>query len=227
MHPISSAVRRYSNLISFVLLAIFALIALQGTQAQLVIQTPAELGIEAQVEEMLKTHSKDASFPQFDMVGTQDIEGTPGSPRLAECLTVERRLSLFYEYARDIGPVMKRIMSPTATTTLLVPVNQAIIALPHKPHQDSVDNVEISDVRAKSNVERFVKAHSLATTITWPIDESSSGASYDSMLGEGHKVSFRLDGNGDVRVDPGDVKVLAMKDASNGRIVYLDGIIEY
>jgi hypothetical protein len=32
------------------------------------------------------------------------------------------------------------------------------------------------------------------------------------MLGEGHKVSFRLDGNGDVRVDPGDVKVLAMKD---------------
>lgn len=160
MHPISSAVRRYSNLISFVLLAIFALSALQGTQAQLVIQTPAELGIEAQVEEMLKTYSKDPSFPQFDMVGTQDVEGTPGSPRLAECLTVERRLSLFYEYARDIGPVvsqrrttasvllecirrrfaadvaalqMKRIMSPTATTTLLVPVNQAIIALPHKP----------------------------------------------------------------------------------------------
>lgn len=28
---------------------------------------------------------------------------------------------------------MKRIVSPTEKTTLLVPVNQAIIALPHKP----------------------------------------------------------------------------------------------
>ncbi|KAJ9103990.1 hypothetical protein QFC21_002453 [Naganishia friedmannii] len=227
MQPISFAIRRYSNLFSLVLLGIVALIGFQSAQAQLVIQTPAELGIEAQVEEMLKAYSKDPSFPQFDMVGTQDVGGTPGSPGLADCLTVERRLSLFYEYARDIGPVMKRIMSPTYRTTLLVPVNQAIIALPHKPHQDTVDNVEISDVRAKSNVERFVKAHSLATTITWPIDESSSGASYDSMLGDGHKVSFRLNGNGDVRVDPGDIKVLAMKDASNGRILYLDGIIQY
>lgn len=48
----------------------------------------------------------------------------------------------------------------------------------------------------------------------WPIDESSNGVSYDSMLGEGHKVSFRVDGKGDIRVDPGDIKVLAMKDVS-------------
>lgn len=106
MQLISLTTRRYSNLFPFALLVIVALIGLQATQAQLVIQTPAKLGIEAQVEEMLKSSSKDPSFPQFDMVGTQDVEATPGSPRLAECLTVERKLSLFYEYARDIGPVV-------------------------------------------------------------------------------------------------------------------------
>jgi hypothetical protein len=33
------------------------------------------------------------------------------------------------------------------------------------------------------------------------------------MLGDGHTVSFRLVGD-EVRVDPGDVKVLAMKEVS-------------
>lgn len=33
------------------------------------------------------------------------------------------------------------------------------------------------------------------------------------MLGEGHHVNFRLVGD-EVRVDPGDVKVLAMKEVS-------------
>lgn len=76
---------------------------------------------------------------------------------------------------------MKRIVSPTLTTTLLVPVNQAIIALPHKPqvsfatttesstpdpdihrHQDTLDTVHVSEAKVKNNVERFVKAHTLA-----------------------------------------------------------------
>ncbi|KAI5449504.1 hypothetical protein NCC49_004648 [Naganishia albida] len=169
--------------------------------------------------------TEDHSFPQFDMVGAQDFEGTPGSPRLAECLTVERKLSLFYEYAREVGPVMKRIVSPTLKTTLLVPVNQAIIALPHKPHQDTLDTVHVSEAKVKNNVERFVKAHTLASSIPWPID-GAKPASYESMLGEGHHVNFRLVGD-EVRVDPGDVKVLAMKEASNGRVIYLDGTIQY
>ncbi|KAJ9117981.1 hypothetical protein QFC20_000262 [Naganishia adeliensis] len=191
------------------LLAI-TLLLLALARAQLIIQTPSELGINTdKLEEMLT--AKDPSFPQFDMVGAQDTQGTPGSPRLAECLTVERKLSLFYEYAREVGPVMKRIVSPTEKTTLLVPVNQAIIALPHKPHQDTLDTVHVSEVKVKNNVERFVKAHTLATTIPWP-PASTSPASYESMLGGGHRVSFRLVGD-EVRVDPGDVKVLAMKEA--------------
>ena len=87
------------------LLAI-ALLLLGLVRAQLIIQTPSELGIDTdQLEQMLT--AKDPSFPQFDMVGAQDTEGTPGSPRLAECLTVERKLSLFYEYAREVGSVVR------------------------------------------------------------------------------------------------------------------------
>lgn len=90
------------------LLPLFAisLLLLGLVRAQLVIQTPSELGIgEDKLESMIHT-TEDHSFPQFDMVGAQDSEGTPGSPRLAECLTVERKLSLFYEYAREVGPVV-------------------------------------------------------------------------------------------------------------------------
>lgn len=65
------------------------------------------------------------------------------------------------------------------------------------------------------------------------------------MLGPDHRITFRRDGE-DVRVDPGDVKVLGMKEvsllasfcypshrtdnswqASNGRVVYLDGTVQY
>jgi hypothetical protein len=86
------------------LLAILLLLSL--VRAQLVIQTPSELGITEEKLESMLTAAQDHSFPQFDMVGAQDTEGTPGSPRLTECLTVERKLSLFYEYAREVGPVV-------------------------------------------------------------------------------------------------------------------------
>lgn len=100
---------RHLPLLAFALLLLIAVIGVQNTQAQLIIQTPAELGInEAEIEAMLETAPQDPSFPQFDMVGAQDTQGTPGSPRLAECLTVERKLSLFYEYAREVGPVVSR-----------------------------------------------------------------------------------------------------------------------
>jgi hypothetical protein len=96
-------------------------------------------------------------------------------------------------------------------------------------HQDTLDTVHVSEAKVKTNVERFVKAHTLAvripppkhtpnssqasqTSIPWPVDSANS-ASYESMLGEGHRVSFRLVGE-EVRVDPGDVKVLAMKEVS-------------
>ena len=64
------------------------------------------------------------------------------------------------------------------------------------------------------------------------------------MLGGDHRITFRRERD-EVRVDPGNVKVLAMKEvsslpsvpcaepdfcgrkASNGRIVYLDGTVQY
>lgn len=82
-------------------------------------------------------------------------------------------------------------------------------------------------------------------SIPWPVD-ASSPVTYANMLDT--KITFRRDGD-EVRVDPGDVKVLAMKEvslpflslfsvrvgadtlvrlkASNGRIIYLDGTLKY
>ncbi|GHJ84056.1 hypothetical protein NliqN6_0458 [Naganishia liquefaciens] len=185
-------------------------------RSQLVIQSPHDVAFNPSNPQQ---HAHDMTAPSYDQA-----PASPG-PKLTECLTVERKLSLFYEYVREVAPVMKRIMSSTEQTTLLVPVNQAIIALPHKPHQDPADAISVSEAGAKSNAERFVMAHTVTTTIPWPIDVSRP-ITYPSMLGPHHRITFRREGD-DVRVDPGNVKVLAMKEASNGRVVYLDGTVPY
>jgi hypothetical protein len=101
---------------------------------------------------------------------------------------------------------MKRIMSETKKTTLLVPVNQAIIALPHKPyvrnpslpvlhtfpdrffstdrHQDAEGSIEITDFKARSNADRFVMAHTLPVrppSFTAPTNELTHPADFNSL----------------------------------------------
>lgn len=155
----------------------------------------------------------------------------PSMPSLTDCLTVEKSLSLFYEYARELTDVMQRIQSSSIKSTLLVPIDKAIIALPRKPHQDPISqtpNIDPStytqsDNSINANVQRFVTAHIIAEEIIEP----ELGKSYDTLLG-GHPVIFKRDDNtGEMTVDPGNVKVLKSLPAANGRIFYLDGALKY
>lgn len=100
-HPIAQRIMpRFTILISIT----FLLLALTA-RSQLILQTPEQL---AQIQETLNA---DPSFPHFDMTGPSDGGPTTGGPKLTECLTVERKLSLFYEYLREVTPVVSPLTS--------------------------------------------------------------------------------------------------------------------
>ena len=54
-------------------------------------------------------------------------------PCLADLLTIESSASIFYSYARETE-LSKLFTDKDAHTTLLVPTNKAVIALPRKPY---------------------------------------------------------------------------------------------
>jgi uncharacterized surface protein with fasciclin (FAS1) repeats len=96
-----------------------------------------------------------------------------------------------------------------------VPTDEAIMALPHKPHNNPSGGT--SDEDAQKNVEAFLSAHIVPADIEVGKEAETLG---------GTKVTLQKDGDG-MRVVPGDAKVVGSKTASNGMIYYLDGIVEY
>lgn len=55
-----------------------------------------------------------------------------GKPSLADLLTIETSSSIFYSYAREVE-ISKLFANLNARSTVLVPSNKAVIALPRKP----------------------------------------------------------------------------------------------
>ena len=55
-----------------------------------------------------------------------------GKPSLADLLTIESSASIFYSYAREVE-LSKLFTDHNARSTVLVPTNKAVIALPRKP----------------------------------------------------------------------------------------------
>lgn len=55
-----------------------------------------------------------------------------GKPSLADLLTIESTASIFFSYARELE-ISQLFGDPNARSTVLVPTNKAVIALPRKP----------------------------------------------------------------------------------------------
>lgn len=100
-------------------------------------------------------------------------------------------------------------------TTLLVPTDDAIMALPHKPHNNPSGGT--SDADSQKNVEEFLAHHIVASDL---------GAGETGKTLGGAEVTLEKDGE-EIVVRPGGAKVVGEKAASNGRIYYIDGIVEY
>jgi len=151
-------------------------------------------------------------------------------PTLADLLTIDRSVSIFYSYARETD-FSNRFGDASQNITVTAPTNKAVIALPRKPHQgakpDVEDMPEISqtqyDFVSKENVEKWVGAHIIPS----PVALSSSEETYDTLL-PGNKVTFYQEGKSK---DPSwsgyrlkeDISIVGMAEASNGILYIVDG----
>merc|ERR1712230_335892 len=157
----------------------------------------------------------------------QPIIGGAGSPNLFAALTRESRASIFFDYARDTGDVLKRLNGAGGPTTVLVPTNGAILALQHKPHQGppqaaAAESLSALDreKNAQAYLERWVELHTIAE---------------DEALVSGRKVTFVHDvPSGELQItrawhgwtiNPGAIAVADVVDASNGKLIFIEGTL--
>jgi hypothetical protein len=87
---------------------------------------------------------------------------------LSDVLGRDRSINIFAGFTRDFATVTERFEDSSLNTTILAPVNSAIMALPRKPWEDPEDydrlgpNAYEGDdgaERAHRNVRKFVEAH--------------------------------------------------------------------
>jgi hypothetical protein len=87
---------------------------------------------------------------------------------LSDVIGRDRSINIFAGFTRDFAPVTQRFEDSGINTTILAPVNFAIMALPRKPWEDPEDYDRLGpnayqgdngEERAHKNLERFVLAH--------------------------------------------------------------------
>ncbi|KAI9737686.1 MAG: hypothetical protein M1818_005690 [Claussenomyces sp. TS43310] len=87
---------------------------------------------------------------------------------LSDVLGRDRSINIFAGFTRDISLVDERLGDETSNTTVLAPLNSAIMALPRKPWEDPEDYKNLGanayegqdgEARAHKNLRRFVEEH--------------------------------------------------------------------
>ncbi|GAA5831710.1 hypothetical protein JCM3766R1_004987 [Sporobolomyces carnicolor] len=157
--------------------------------------------------------------PLFDM--------TPATsrPALTDLLTRSRNSRLFYDYVRDSRLVSTRLGDVSEASTVLAPIDSAIVSLARKPHQGppgpitaySLGSREDEHARA-TYLERWTKRHVVPELV-----ELNKPGPYVTLGGATVTLVKSEGDNGRTtyRVMPGDVEVLEIETASNGIILYL------
>lgn len=91
-----------------------------------------------------------------------------GSVMLSDVMGRDRSINIFAGFTRDIESVSRRLDDADMNTTVLAPLNSAIVALPRKPWEDPDDYDEHGpgaydgqdgQDRAHANLARFTEAH--------------------------------------------------------------------
>jgi hypothetical protein len=91
-----------------------------------------------------------------------------GEVILTDVLGRDRTINVFAGFTRDIDTVDQRLGDENANTTVLAPLNSAIMTLPRKPWEDPEDYAALGphaydgsdgEDRAHRNLRRFVEAH--------------------------------------------------------------------
>jgi hypothetical protein len=92
----------------------------------------------------------------------------PDTVILSDVLGSDRSIHIFAGFTRDFAQISQRFEDSSLNTTILAPVNSAIMALPRKPWEDPEDYDKLGgeayegkdgEDRASRNLRRFVEAH--------------------------------------------------------------------
>ncbi|WWC87031.1 uncharacterized protein L201_001915 [Kwoniella dendrophila CBS 6074] len=142
-----------------------------------------------------------------------------GGPTLADALTAERGASLWWNYARDSPSITGRLVSRDKQSTLLVPVDKAILSLGRKPHQYPGLTYKGAFSSSKTNTERFLSAHIIDGTLeSGKVKTMLDGFTVEMVQGKSIKTGWK--------VQP-DIEVLGVKETSNGKILYISKVLPY
>ena len=153
--------------------------------------------------------------PQLPFLDNSMTPSTSSSPSLTDLLT-RSKSSIFYGYIRESTSISTRLANPLGETTILAPLNSAILSLARKPHQGPPEPAEghvvgysgsREDEQDRADyLENWIKRHMIEGKVE--LDEEKE---YET-LHQGEKVSF-VKGSGEVKykVMPGDVEVVEIE----------------
>ncbi|KAH8929169.1 hypothetical protein BT69DRAFT_1292815 [Atractiella rhizophila] len=144
-------------------------------------------------------------------------------PNLQDILTIERRGNIFYDYLREFKDVVSRISDSTLLSTVIVPINHAIIALPRKPHQGPPSRSGTEDMpqiqkeeENKKYLEEWVKVH----VIPGQVEDIEEKREYETL--QGRNIEVRKDGEHWIVQG---AKAVDTRTASNGKLILIDSTI--
>ncbi|THV54427.1 hypothetical protein BGAL_0027g00390 [Botrytis galanthina] len=162
------------------------------------------------------------SEPSSDPIGGGD------TIILSDVLGRDRSINIFAGFTRDIAPISERFADGGQNTTILAPVNSAIMALPRKPWEDPEDydklganayEGEDGEERAHKNLRRFVEAHIV------PVSPWKEGEKVKTLVGD--EVWWE-NKDGVKRLQPGNIEVSSMAgDVHNGQVWILKNVRNY
>jgi len=158
-----------------------------------------------------------------------------GYSSLTSLLTSSRQSSLYYDYFRTAAPASLHAQlsaPPPAHTTLLVPTNQAILALQRKPHQgppgpvvvdvpEGMFKITMIDAREEEEAReaylvKWIERHAIAGKVDLD-GEGWQGKRFSAM--DGAQVWFELADDGETRVlQPGGIEVVGVESVSEQRL---------
>ncbi|ESZ98162.1 hypothetical protein SBOR_1465 [Sclerotinia borealis F-4128] len=160
------------------------------------------------------------SEPSSDPIGGGD------TIVLSDVLGRDRSINIFAGFTRDIAPLSQRFADSGQNTTILAPVNSAIMGLPRKPWEDPEDydklganayEGEHGEERAHKNLRRFVEAHIV------PASPWEEGEKVKTLVGD--EVWWE-NKDGVKRLQPGNIEVSSRADdVYNGQVWILKGLI--
>lgn len=145
--------------------ALFPVDFVRGS-ASLFRHSPPSLNSEQRAMNAESAQSSGAARPNPHLSNNDGGGMDDNAISISDILPQTRKINIFASLTRDVPSVTSRLESikPEDKTTLLAPLNSAMLALPRKPWEDrpgdeSGVSAERSEDKAAQNMKRFVEEH--------------------------------------------------------------------